>query len=967
MLTYALANGETGTATITLHAHDDGGTANGGVDDSADETFTITVDSPNVAPTANATSASGNEDGGPITVALSGDDANGDALTFSAGSATNGVVSAPANVTCNALTPSHCTATVTYTPDADFNGTDSFTYTVNDGELDSASATATITVDGANDAPVGGDDAFTGVNGALGNTRLVVGTTTTGPHLAVAGGVLANDTDIDTPSGLTAIAATISSANCAACNNVALNSNGTFTYDPPAGFTGTDTFTYTVNDNDSEAPANRTDTATVSIEVVGPLVWYVDIDAAAPPAGQGGRSHSPFNSLAPLNSGGAADALDGNGDIIFVGVDTAPATGPYTGGIVLETNQKLWGEPFGLTVDPNGPIPATQLAAPTATSVANNPNIRGNGAGSIGITLANGVDVQRVNADTTGSNTIGISGTSVTTATIGPNQLIQGNATGLSLTGAAGGNITVGATISGNNGTEVNVANRTSGTVTISGDITGTAAGNAIALANNTGGTIDFTGAINLSNGGAGVTVFSASGGGTVTASHSSNQITAFAGTGVNLNGVNIGAAGVAFNTISSGAAAANGVLLTNVGGAGSFSLSNGAITATTRGLDVDGGTNNVTINASLATSGAASRSVEVTNRSGGTVDVNGLVTENSTGINLSTNGAGLVRFDGGLIGSTGANTAFSVTGSGSVVVTDPTPLQTAPDNTLTTTTGTALNVQNTTIGADGLNFRTISANGAPNGIVLSNTGTTAGLTVTGTGTAGSGGTIQNTTGRGASFTDTRSISLASMNFAGNAGGGIVADAFDAGTMNVTLTNNSISVANGLAADGISLNAGAGSINALVTGNAITYAGTQRAVLAQTGQDGAGALNLTMTGNSVNIQLDGAGDAVAGMLAQSGVTSPTGDGSSLCADIGGAGGLANTFTHSLGGAIAGGDIRVRQRNNGTVRLPGYAGGATDTAAVASYLAGRNTVVSAPTATADSTGFAGAAACTLPSP
>ena len=110
--------------------------------------------------------------------------------------------------------------------------------------------------------------------------------------------------------------------------------------------------------------------------------------------------------------------------------------------------------------------------------------------------------------------------------------------------------------------------------------------------------------------------------------------------------------------------------------------------------------------------------------------------------------------------------------------------------------------------------------------------------------------------------------------------------------------------------------------------------------------------------------LDGAGNAVTGILAQTAITGP-GNSSSLCADIGGAGALSNTFTHSLGGVMAGGDIRVRQRNDGTVRLPGYVGLATDTAAVASYLNGRNVEVSPTTATADSTGFAGGAACQQP--
>jgi hypothetical protein len=75
--------------------------------------------------------------------------------------------------------------------------------------------------------------------------------------------------------------------------------------------------------------------------------------------------------------------------------------------------------------------------------------------------------------------------------------------------------------------------------------------------------------------------------------------------------------------------------------------------------------------------------------------------------------------------------------------------------------------------------------------------------------------------------------------------------------------------------------------------------------------------------------------------------------------------LKNSFTHSLGGTIAAGDIRVRQRNDGIVRLPGYAGSATDAAAVIAYLAGRNTIVSASTATFDSAGFAGGAACQQP--
>jgi hypothetical protein len=633
----------------------------------------------------------------------------------------------------------------------------------------------------ANDPPAAGDDSFTGANGALANTRLAVGTTTTGPHLAVSGSVLDNDADPDTPLGLTAGPTTISSANCAGCNNVALNANGTFTYDPPAGFTGTDTFTYTVNDNDPEAPPNQTDTATVSIQVFGPVVWYVDVDAAAPPAGQGGRSHSPFQSLAPLTTGGAADALDGAGDVIFLGVDSSPPVAAYDGGIVLEASQRLLGEPFGLSIDPGGPGvgPGVQnLVAPSGNpDPATNPNVRNSAVGGIGIGLADGVEIQRVNAGITGAGSAtGISGTGVSTATIGSNLLVQGNTAGLSLSGADGGNISVAATITGNTGTAVNVANRSSGTVTFSGNITGSSANSAVTLASNAGANVDFTGAVNLNSTAAGVTAFSASGGGTITADNAANQVASFAGTGINLNGVNLGAAGVTFNTVSSAVGgAANGILLTGVGGAGAFSANGGAITATARGLDVDGGSGSVTVGTSLTTSGAAARSVEVTNRTGGTVDLNGLVTESSQGINLSTNGIGLVRFDGGVVASTGANPAFSATVSGNVAVTDPNAVGTAPDNTLTTGTGTALNVENTNIHADDLTFRSISSNGAASGIVLNGTGASGGLTVTGNGgtcsTAGNctGGAIQATTGVGISLASTEDVDLTRM-FIGTTG-----------------------------------------------------------------------------------------------------------------------------------------------------------------------------------------------------
>jgi VCBS repeat-containing protein len=116
-------------------------------------TVSITVVPPNDTPTADATSGTGNEDGSGIVVTLTGHDADGDGLTFTAGTATNGTVGGVGSLSCDANVPSLCTASVTYTPNANFFGSDSFTYTVNDGTIDSAPATASITVNPVNDEP----------------------------------------------------------------------------------------------------------------------------------------------------------------------------------------------------------------------------------------------------------------------------------------------------------------------------------------------------------------------------------------------------------------------------------------------------------------------------------------------------------------------------------------------------------------------------------------------------------------------------------------------------------------------------------------------------------------------------------------------------------------------------------------------------------------------------------------------
>jgi hypothetical protein len=206
-------------------------------------------------------------------------------------------------------------------------------------------------------------------------------------------------------------------------------------------------------------------------------------------------------------------------------------------------------------------------------------------------------------------------------------------------------------------------------------------------------------------------------------------------GTAVNLNN----ATGTyVFSSVSTSGASL-GIELATLG-TSSVTVNGGTIAnASNTGIDVSGGSGSYTFAATVTTTGTG-RSVEVLNHTGGTVTFNGAVTDSGIGISLNTNSGATINFSGGITASTVVGSAFSATGGGTVNVT-------GSNNTLATTTGAALNVQNTTIGASGLNFRSISANGGSNGIVLLNTGSSGGLTVTGTGSAGSGGTIQSIAG----------------------------------------------------------------------------------------------------------------------------------------------------------------------------------------------------------------------------
>ena len=207
---------------------------NGGTDSA---TVNITITPVNDVPTALDDTAVTDEDTPTTITVLSNDsDVDGDSLTVES-------VTAPANGTAVI----NLDNSITYTPNADYNGADSFTYTVNDGNGDTDTATVTLTITAVNDNPVTGDDAVV-----------------TPEDVPITIAVLANDSDIDGDS--------LSTASVAQPPNgtTTINPDSSITYSPDASFFGTDTFFYTVSDGQGGTDTGQVD-VTITAENDNPV------------------------------------------------------------------------------------------------------------------------------------------------------------------------------------------------------------------------------------------------------------------------------------------------------------------------------------------------------------------------------------------------------------------------------------------------------------------------------------------------------------------------------------------------------------------------------------------------------------------------------------------------------------------------------------------------------------------------
>ncbi len=264
----ALAAGQTATTSVSYTISD----GNGGT---ASALLTVTVTGTNDAPVAVADTGSTDEDT-PLSVdAASGvldndTDVDGDALTVSeVNGLTAGVGAAIAGDNGGTFVLA-ADGSYTFDPGTAFNDlavgdvrTTSITYTVDDGNGGTDTATLTVTVIGRNDPVVAVND----VNATTENASLTVD---------AASGVLDNDTDVDgdtlTVSEIDGIPANVGAGvTGTAGGTFTLQPDGSYTFDPgtafdnlTAGETRTTSVTYTVSDGNGS-----TDTATLTVTVTG--------------------------------------------------------------------------------------------------------------------------------------------------------------------------------------------------------------------------------------------------------------------------------------------------------------------------------------------------------------------------------------------------------------------------------------------------------------------------------------------------------------------------------------------------------------------------------------------------------------------------------------------------------------------------------------------------------------------------
>jgi VCBS repeat-containing protein len=262
---YTAQAGFVGTDTF-VYAADDGQLK------STPATVTITVLAPNDAPVARDDQATTNA-GTPVRIDLLANDSDADGDKLAAR-----IVCGP----CHGTLSLNTDGSYTYTPNKGWYGTDSFSYRDSDGATDSNAAMVCITVAPVNHAPTARNASFQVQKDG---------------SVCIDFGCLIGDVDGD------CLTLTLGKA---AHGRLTRNWDGTYTYRPARGYTGTDGFSYSVSDGKLSA------SATISLNVVaGGGCWGGQSVMVAAGQQTYGWSSSSYGYIVVLRSTADSSAMPG--------------------------------------------------------------------------------------------------------------------------------------------------------------------------------------------------------------------------------------------------------------------------------------------------------------------------------------------------------------------------------------------------------------------------------------------------------------------------------------------------------------------------------------------------------------------------------------------------------------------------------------------------------------------------------
>ena len=612
-LTFTPAADAVGTATITANIMDNGGTANGGVDTSVGQMFTITLNQVNDEPSFTVgVDQSSNQNAGLQTVnswivASSAGPANesGQTLSYNLSNDNNALFSSQPSV--------NSAGDLSYTSAMNMNGSAVVTINVmdnggiaNGGDDTSPNQTFNITI--LDPPPAKADPSFSVTTNIQVNTPagtgLLSGATGSGP--LVVGNAMNPAPTVTTGGGNLSI----------------VTATGAFTYNPPAGLdTGTDTFVYKIC-NPSQCSADITATLNLS----GNTTWFI-VNSGTP---GDGRLTTPFNSMAAFmaQQNGGTQADPDVSDCIFI--DSGNHIGPFT----LLNNQKVIGKGSTTTVATecvlapavnSAPLPTTNGARPVITSAGNGINVAsgntlrgidiGNASNKLvgavfgtltindmlligtgkAIDLTNGtaaIILDSLNSSNSFDQGIDMDNVAGSFTITGPAIISGSLSQGISIiNSSANVNVNTGSIstannnsfrVSGNTGTvtyggtinhnipvaAVSIVGNTAGVTTLSGVITAnTSISTAIDMDNH--GTVNLSGGMALTT--TSGSAFTSVNAGTINVT-GTNTISSTTGTAVVISGVNIGASNVNFQSVSTDGSD-TGMSLTSLTGVGSISV----------------------------------------------------------------------------------------------------------------------------------------------------------------------------------------------------------------------------------------------------------------------------------------------------------------------------------------------------------------------------------------------------------